>query len=251
MWQESSPNTGHHHQCAVSWGQGMGSGKLLPSPVHAVGDVVRVVCIETRRRVGLSTMEIWFCHKENNECARTSRSEETTAGKQPEWEEASQGTGCSLSPIPYPCLQNSTELHTLKVLRALFLISTCLLICLCVYYCHRRSVNMSQSALWRSKDNFGKQFSPCTLGSRDYTQDARLAVEEALYPEPACQSILPVFILAIVHNVYISLPNLTRDFYKALSLTCQSYVQSPTGPVKIPGTVRIPQAYSPVWKSGT
>lgn len=79
---------------------------------------------------------------------------------------------------------------------------------------------MSQSALWRSKDNFGKRFSPCTMGSRDYTQVARSAVEEALYPKPACWSILLNFILAIVHNVYISLPNLTHDFYKALSLTC-------------------------------
>lgn len=84
MLQESSPNTVHHHQCAVSWGQGVGSGKPLLNPVHAVGDAVRVVCIETRRRVGLSTMETWFCYKENNECARKSRSEETTAGKQPE-----------------------------------------------------------------------------------------------------------------------------------------------------------------------
>lgn len=118
---------------------------------------------------------------------------------------------------------------------------------------------LSQNACERVMDgfvevkghNFGKLFSPCTMGSRDYTQVARLAAEEALYSEPACRFTLPDFILAIVHNVSISLPNLTHDFYKALSLTCQSYVQSPTGPVKIPGTVRIPHAYSPVWKSGT
>lgn len=84
MWQESSPNTGHHHLWAISWGQRVGSGKPVPNPVHAVGDAVRVVNIETRRRVHLSNMETWFCHKENNECARMSRSEKTTAGKQPE-----------------------------------------------------------------------------------------------------------------------------------------------------------------------
>lgn len=66
---------------------------------------------------------------------------------------------------------------------------------------------MSWSTLWRSKDNFGKGFSPCTVGSGDYTQVTRFPLE-ALYPEPACQSILLVFILAIVYNACISLPNL-------------------------------------------
>lgn len=38
IWQELSPNTGHPHQRAASWGQGAGSGKPVPNPVRAVGD---------------------------------------------------------------------------------------------------------------------------------------------------------------------------------------------------------------------
>lgn len=202
IWQELSPNTGHPHQCAVSRGQGAGSGKPVPNPVHAVGDAA--LCT-------LKPEGGWVCPPWRLGLTRkTMNVPEGVDLRRQQWvnslnEKKHLKGPAAHSAHPIPSLIKHHRTPHPQGSGALFV--NFHLFTYLFTYCHRRSVKVSWSALWRSKDNFGKRFSPSIVGSGDYTQVARVPLE-ALYPEPACQSILLVLILAIIHNVCISLPNL-------------------------------------------